>query len=455
MSLPRFIKSTGFRFALLHTFLFVVSVAVIGWAAEVTVTAALQRHARERVEIEAASLVTEYQQHGLSGLRAAIEQRAATRKRRLRYAIVDAQNRTIMGDDYLAAFAGPSTAGAQVRRRDDGEDATDAILVATRDLAVGTRVIVADNLESIEDVEDVVENAFLIALALAIVLGLGAGALFTRSLLRRVDAVTRTAEAIISGDLSQRIAVTGSGDDFDRLSSTLNAMLDRIAGLLENLHQVSNDIAHDLRTPLSRLRQRLEHAKTHAASTSEYEHAVDRAIKEADEILETFSALLRIAQIEAGTRRASFRRVDLSEAVHNVAEAYAPAAEDAGRLLQTEIAPGVTITGDRELLVQLFANLIENALHHTPQAAPILIRLRAEHGQAVAEVCDKGPGIPAEERGRVLRRFYRLERSRTTHGSGLGLSLVQAIAQLHNADLALTDNEPGLRVVLRFALTPD
>jgi len=449
--LRRLVKSTGFRFTLLHTLVFVVSVAAIGWVAEITVTAALERQARERVAMEAASLVDEYQRHGLPGLRSAIEERSSARKRRLRYAILDAQNRTIMGDDYLAAFAGTAASGVQVLHRDTGENATDAILVATRPLADGARLVVADNLESIEDVEDVVENAFLIALALAIVLGLGAGALFTRSLLRRVDSVTRTAEAIIGGDLSQRIAVTGSGDDFDRLSSTLNAMLDRIAGLLENLHQVSNDIAHDLRTPLSRLRQGLEHARSRAATTGEYELATDRAIKEADDLLNTFSALLRIAQIEGGVRRSSFRTVSLSDAMRDVAEAYAPAAEDNGRPLQTDIVDGLTITGDRELLVQLFSNLVENALRHTPRGAHIVMKLRGDNVGAVAEVSDDGPGIPEQERSRVFRRFYRLEHSRTTQGSGLGLSLVEAIAQLHNARLELLDNGPGLRAVLRFA----
>ena len=452
MHVRRFVKSTGFRFTLLHTFVFVISVSVIGWGAEVTVTSAMERQARDRVGMEAASLVAEYQRHGLTGLRSTIEERSSAAKRRLQYTILDAQSRAIIGDSYLAEFAGPATAGVQAAARQNGENATDNILVATRSLSDGMRLVVADNLESVEDVEDVVLNGFLVALALAIVLGLGGGALFTRSLLRRVDGVTRTAEAIIGGDLSQRIALTGSGDDFDRLAATLNAMLDRIVDLLENLRQVSNDIAHDLRTPLARLRQRLEDTRIRAASPDDYERAIDRAIEEADALLDTFSALLRIAQIEAGARRSSFRTVDLSNVMRTVADAYGPAVEDSGRYLQADIAEALTIRGDRELLVQLFANLIENALRHTPRGTRIALHLRDDHSEIRAEVSDDGPGIPEEERVRVFRRFYRLEHSRTTPGNGLGLSLVAAIVELHQGAINLLDNMPGLKIAIHFPM---
>ena len=446
-----FVKSTGFRFALLHTLVFVLSVSVIAWVAEVTVTSALERQARDRVETEAASLVAEYQRHGLAGLRSTIEERSSAAKRRLQYAIIDAQSQAIAGDRYLAEFAQTTSSAAQRVPRYNGENATDNIVVASRSLDDGLRLVIADNLESVEDVEDVVMNGFLVALALALLLGLGAGALFTRSLLHRVDSVTRTAEAIIAGDLSQRIALTGSGDDFDRLSTTLNLMLDKIQDLLENLRQVTNDIAHDLRTPLARLRQRLEDARVRASAPADYELAIDRAIAEADTLLDTFSALLRIAQIEAGVRRSSFRSVDLSEVMRRVAEAYGPALEDSGRWLITDIAEMITIAGDRELLVQLFANLVENVLRHTPKGTSVTMRLSRADGRVCAEVSDNGPGIPEGERSRVFRRFYRLERSRTTPGSGLGLSLVAAVVELHDATVAMADNAPGMRVTIRFS----
>lgn len=453
MHLSRTLKSTGFRFTVLHTFVFVLSISVIGWVAEVTVTSALERQARDRVETEAASLITEYQHHGLAGLRSSIEERSSAAKRRLQYAILDTQNHAIVGDSYLADFAGTAAAGVRLTGRQNGEGATDSILVATRFLTDGIRLVVADNLESVEDVEDVVLNAFLIALALALILGLGAGVFFTRSFLRRVDSVTRTAEAIIGGDLSQRVALTGSGDDFDRLAITLNTMLDRIADLLESLHQVSNDIAHDLRTPLTRLRHGLDDAKLRAGSTNDYERAIDRAIEEADALLDTFSALLRIAQIEAGARRLSFRTVDLSDVMRTVAEAYGPVFEDSGKYLETNISEPLIISGDRELLAQLFANLIENALRHTPGGAHIAMRLHTNNDETIAEVSDDGPGIPDEEHSRVFRRFYRLERSRSTPGNGLGLSLVAAICNLHGATLEMLDNKPGLKIVIHFPNT--
>jgi signal transduction histidine kinase len=445
----RLVKSTGFRFALLHTFVFVLSVSVIGWVAKVTVTTALEHQARDRVEIEAASLIAEYQRQGLSGLRSAIGERSSG-TRRLKYAIVDAQGRAVFGDGYLAEIAGTTMAGVQAVPRTNGENATDIILVATRTLNGGLRLVVADNLESIEDIENVILSGFLVALALAVVLGLGAGVLLSKSMLRRIDNVTRTAEAIIGGDLSQRIALVGSGDDFDRLSAALNRMLDRISNLLEHLRQVSNDIAHDLRTPLSRLRQHLEGTKARAASTCDYERGIDQAIKEADALLETFSALLRIAQIEAGVRRSSFRKVDLSEVMRTVADAYDPDVQDSGRSLTTEVSNALTIGGDRDLLVQLVSNLIENALRHTPGGTSILMRLSPARASVIAEISDNGPGIPKAERNRVFRRFYRLEGSRTTAGNGLGLSLVAAIADLHSAKIELSDNAPGLKVTIRF-----
>jgi signal transduction histidine kinase len=219
---------------------------------------------------------------------------------------------------------------------------------------------------------------------------------------------------------------------------------------MENLRQVSNDIAHDLRTPLTRLRQDLEEAQKRDLTAADLKRVIESAVGEADVLLETFSALLRIAQIEAGTRRSAFRPVDLSDVMRTVADAYAPAVEESGRALISEIADAVQVNGDRGLLSQLFVNLVENALHHTQPGTAITLRLARDPVGVVAEVADTGPGIPPDERAKVLRRFYRLERSRTTPGSGLGLSTVAAIVELHHATIELRDNKPGLRVVIRF-----
>jgi len=251
------------------------------------------------------------------------------------------------------------------------------------------------------------------------------------------------------GNLSRRIALRGSGDEFDRLSTNLNEMLDRMQMLMDGLRQVSNDIAHDLRTPLTRLRQHLEGAHLRARTVAEYQLVVDKAIAETDEILGTFGALLRIAQIEAGTRRAAFTAVDLSGVLQTIVETYAAVAEDHEHDLASRIADGITVRGDRQLLTQMIANIVENALRHTPAGTRIELELAAASGP-ICTIRDNGPGIPEPERQRVFRRFYRLDSSRATPGSGLGLSLVAAIAELHRIAVEVGDNQPGLRVTLRF-----
>jgi signal transduction histidine kinase len=323
------------------------------------------------------------------------------------------------------------------------------VRLLVRQLDGGLRLGVGEDLEQVDEMEETFLGILASALGIVLVLGIGGGLLLSAGFLRRLDVITRTADAIIAGDLSRRIERTGSGD-FDHLAATLNTMLDRSAGLMENLRQVSSDIAHDLRTPLARLRQDLEEAKDKHLTAADYRRVVERAVDDADVLLQIFSALLRIGEIEAGTRRSAFRPLDLSEVMHTVAEAYAPVVEESGRALRAEIAEGVKITGDRELLSQLFTNLVENALLHTPVGTTINLRLSREDQGALAEVADSGTGIPEEERTKVFRRFYRLERSRTTPGSGLGLSTVAAIADLHGTAVELTDNKPGLRIAIRF-----
>jgi signal transduction histidine kinase len=247
------------------------------------------------------------------------------------------------------------------------------------------------------------------------------------------------------------VPVRGTGDDLDRLAGTLNRMLDRIGALMESLHQVSSDVAHDLRTPLSRLYQGLEHARTHAHSAREYETAVDAALREAEGLLDTFSALLRIAQVEGASPRAEFGRVDLSAVAESIADAYRPDAEEAGHILTASVAPGVAVHGDQELLTQAAANLVENALRHTPPSTRITVRLSADpEAGACLSVEDDGPGVDGEDLPRLVHRFYRGERSRTTPGNGLGLSLVAAVADLHGATLRLRNAGPGLWVSLTF-----
>ena len=293
-------------------------------------------------------------------------------------------------------------------------------------------------------------RAALWGLAAIVTIALAGGLMTTNWLLRRIDAVTLASREIMAGDLTRRIPVRGTDDEFDRLADSLNAMLDRIGDLMDGLKQVSSDIAHDLRTPLTRLRQRLELARRHPGDVAALQVAIDGAINDSEAILNLFAALLRIAQIEAGTRRSGFHPVRLDTLLTDVAETYRPEIEERGQGLELDLSADVTVRGDRDLLNQLFANLVENALGHCPFGTRISLRLHATSECVCASVTDTGPGIPAALRGRVLQRLFRLEVSRTTPGSGLGLSLVAAIAALHDASLELGNNEPGLICNLRF-----
>lgn len=306
-----------------------------------------------------------------------------------------------------------------------------------------------DSYVAIEAQEHVLQT-FGWVLAVTLVVALGGGVLVSRSVLGRMDSITRTCRAIMAGRLSDRIPEHGTRGEFDTLVRTINEMLDRIGALMENVQQISNDIAHDLRTPLSRLRNRLELALSEASTVEDYRQATTRAITECETILSTFSSLLRIGQIEAAAGAKLLEPVDLSALLGEMVEIYQPVAEDGGFTLRRDISQGLVVRGDRSLLSQVFANLIENAIAHTPPRTTILVQLALDSGAVVATVADRGPGIPPEERELVLRRFFRRQQSRSTPGSGLGLSLVAAIARYHGASLNLDDNAPGLRVALRF-----
>jgi signal transduction histidine kinase len=275
-----------------------------------------------------------------------------------------------------------------------------------------------------------------------------AGLFLGRRFMAQVDAITQTCERVISGNLKERIPIRGRGDEWDRLARAINEMLDRISSLLENLQQVSSDVAHDLRTPLTRLRNRLEAAREKSTGVVDYSAAMASAIEDTDRLLSLFSALLRISQIEAGTRVQSFAPVELSALLERLFQLYLPVAEDCGHCLSRELQQDLRLRGDEELLTQLFSNLIENALRHTPAGTNIHLVAQAANGDCVATVSDDGPGVPAEDLAKVTRRFYRGSSSRSSAGHGLGLSLVAAIAQLHGAKLQLADAGPGLRVDL-------
>jgi hypothetical protein len=276
-----------------------------------------------------------------------------------------------------------------------------------------------------------------------------AGALLVRSLFRRTLAnVSATATAIAAGDFAQRVKLSGRGDEFDQLAETINDMLDRIGRLMDGVRQVSNAIAHDLRTPITRARTRLEDAGLHAHSPEELRAAIERATADLDGIVAVFQALLRIAEIEAGSRRSAFARFDLAPLLADVAELYGAVAEDKQVALEVDAQDHLPAYGDRELVQQAVANLVDNAVKFSPPEGHVRLRASATPGGVEIVVADEGPGIPAADRARAIERFFRGEAARSTPGAGLGLALVQAVAQLHQGSLRLDDAGPGLRAAL-------
>jgi signal transduction histidine kinase len=278
-------------------------------------------------------------------------------------------------------------------------------------------------------------------------LGIGAGVYLSGRAQRRIDDIANTLTAAASGDLACRIATSTAGDDLDQVAHKINAMLAQLQRLIQNVNQASTDIAHDLKKPLSRLRERLELATEKASEAKDFQETVQAAIVDVDSIVATFEALLNISQLQAGDRRARFTDVDLKTILSDVIDLFGPVVEDAGARLTHNLSPA-KIRGDRELLVQLFANLVENALRHCPKGVAISLTLESVPQGFVACVADNGPGIPEAERDNVFRRFYRLESARSSEGHGLGLSLVAAIADLHGATVVLGENHPGLSISL-------
>jgi signal transduction histidine kinase len=320
-------------------------------------------------------------------------------------------------------------------------------------LSNGDYLLVGQDTSVLREMKAVIARAFGVGLLITLALAVIGSAAISTATLKRVGAVSQTARAIMGGDLSQRVPLRGADDEFDDLAKSVNAMLDRIEDLMRSMRQVSNDIAHDLRTPLTRLRQRLEHARRRAKTEAEFHEALGGSIAQVDSILETFGALLRIAQIEAGSRATPQAPIDVTKLLTGIVEDFAPAAEDRGQNIVAEVHAGVNVSADRELLTQMVVNLVDNAIRHSPSGARISVEAKSVDGGMELAVADTGPGIPEGEREKVLRPFYRLDASRSTEGSGLGLSLVAAIAKQHKARLSLGDNAPGLRVAVLFPVT--
>ena len=446
MRLTRLFRTSSFRLTLLYVGLFTVSALILFGITYWFATDYAAQDEINEIGVEFAAIQDEAGLAGNERLPIIIENHLRQRRDvRAVYLLQDTQGRKIAGNiDAMAPKLGPTMLALAL----DGQ--VREVRAYGYRLSTGEYLLVGQDTAVLREMKAVIARAYGVGLLITLALAVAGGAIISTTVLKRVEAVSRTARAIVAGDLSQRVPVRGTEDEFDDLAASVNAMLDRIEDLMRSMRQVSNDIAHDLRTPLTRLRQRLEHARRRAHSVEELHEALGLSIAQVDSILETFGALLRIAQIEAGGRATPKDNIDVSKLLAGIVEDFAPAAEDHGQSLVAEIDPGLSVSGDRELLTQMVVNLLDNAIRHSPTGARICVQAKATGGNLELAVADTGPGIPPQERENVLRPFYRLEASRTTEGSGLGLSLVAAIAKRHHATLSLSDNEPGLRVALLF-----
>lgn len=331
---------------------------------------------------------------------------------------------------------------------------TGVAVVRSVELSNGMRLVVGRDVVERRGYSAIILQSFLVGVAGIIVFSLIAGGITARRVLRRIDTIRDTSTKIMSGNLSERVPVTRRNDEFDGLATNLNAMLDRIEQLLQGLKEVTDNVAHDLKTPLTRLRNKAEAALRDTASEASREEALEAVIVESDRLIQTFNALLMIARVEAGAPSGVLSEINVSEIVSDVAELYGPVAEDAGIEVVDRVAPDVRLKANRELIGQAMVNLLENAIKYArPEdgsAGRIVVELQRDADLVRIVVADNGPGIPEAERKRVLERFVRLEESRSEPGSGLGLALVNAVARLHDGQFRIEDNAPGVRAVLEL-----
>lgn len=421
--------------------LFALATLLIGFVMFNVTHEALEKQLDHRIALEAHALMSEPGGAREAPLAAAIRRREAARgPSSLEYLLVDRAGRHVAGG--LAARAPEQAGYVELLPVGGGRVAQSLTTV----LPEGGRLVVAADRTIIDEMDETVARVFGAGLIAMLVLG-AAGAWTIGALTRRrLSRIDRAAAAIADGDLSTRVPLDGSGSEFERVSATLNRMLDRIEALMTNLRQVSTDVAHDLRTPLTRLRNRLEEAAAGLPEGRSRE-AIAAATEQADELLEIFSALLRISEVEAFGVREHFRLIPLDLLIAELLERYEPDAEASGHRLETRVEADVIIEGDRRLLQQMLSNLLDNALRHTPPATTVSVTLTKSSDAATLTVSDNGPGVPAEDRPRLFQRFARSERSRSSDEHGLGLALVAAIAQAHRGKVELAP-DPGFGVTV-------
>ncbi|MET1110712.1 MAG: HAMP domain-containing sensor histidine kinase [Allosphingosinicella sp.] len=438
----RLLRSFSFRLAAAYAVLFTLSLTLILATYQLVSITLPRNEVKRALTAEAESFAASYR-GDLHALGRKLERRAGEAAPRAGFHLLTDVRGAVVTTNL------PSWPEYESRRwvsieadvyRDGDEDDHEALALDSR-LADGSRLLVGRDVEELDDLEEAIRAAGLYLVAATLVLAALGALLMNWAIGRRLGAVSGTARQVMGGDLSRRVPISGSGDDFDRLAATLNVMLDRVEAGVEAVRTVSDSVAHELRTPVTRLQASLRRL---SAGEDPPSPAVLEALDEADRLQSVFDSVLRISRIESGRHEAEFRRLDLSELIADAADLYAPAADDRHIRLDREIAPDVTVTGDRDLLFQAAANLIDNAVKFTPAGGAVTLRVRQQPETNYFEVADTGPGIAEEHRGRVGERFFRAPAAAGAAGFGLGLSLVAAIARLHGASLDFPSGGPGL-----------
>ncbi|HEX2255599.1 MAG TPA: HAMP domain-containing sensor histidine kinase [Afifellaceae bacterium] len=457
----RLFRTTAFRLSLIYLAVFTIFAAfLIGYIAKST-SQLLGAQVREAVDAEINGLAEQYRLGGIARLARIIENRSV-RPGASMYLVTDRAGNKIAGNveavpSEILQRPEPDLQTVPYVRLDETSSTSEhRAVVRVFNLPGGFRVLVGRDLGEQQRFAQIIQQALILTVGLMVVLGLASWLFVSRRVLKRIDSVSETSRRIVDGDLSGRIEVTGTGDEFDRLAESLNAMLTRIERLMVGLKEVSDNIAHYLKTPLTRLRNRAERALAQGQGEPGYREALQAAIEAADQLIRTFDALLMIARAEAGAPATAFDPVDAAQVAQDVVELYEPLAEEAGVRLELKESGPAMITASRELLSQALVNLVDNAIKYAGSRpdARVVVAAAPQGRWVTLEVADNGPGIPEAERERVTERFVRLEESRSRPGAGLGLSLVSAVAHLHSGTLELSDNAPGLKAVLRLPAEP-
>ncbi|WP_275789875.1 sensor histidine kinase [Pararhizobium gei] len=459
-------RTTALRLSALYLLLFSLCAAFLVFYVTAMSQRLLEQQTKDTVVAEVAQIEAIYGRAGVNGLLRTLERRARQPGANL-YVIAGPTGEILAGNvaslqpGLLDKEGWTGEAFRYHRYTDESRKESHVALAHVLVLDNGLRILVGRDLQEPEKFRGLVRQALVVALG---IMGIGALIIWFaigRNALKRIDRMSDASTRIMAGDLSQRLPMSGSGDEFDRLSESLNAMLGRIEKLNEGLRQVSDNIAHDLKTPLTRLRNKAEAALAHQSTNSGYRASLEEIIGESDQLIRTFNALLMISRVEAGSAAAEMSDVNLSQSVADCVELYEPLADEHGLHLQAEVPPDIQLTGNRELIGQALGNLIDNAIKYAEGGDNplITVRLARRDRDYVISVADHGPGIPADKRGDVVERFVRLDNSRSKPGTGLGLSLVEAVMELHHGRLELTDtriaseNNRGLTASMVF-VTP-